>query len=98
MLIDYLLNAAVSLTAGVAAIASAFPVLLPYRVQIALFLLLIITLLNLRGLQETGTAMAVPVYFFIATYLAMIVFGSDPPGSSMALVRLRLLTSRPSSR
>ncbi len=75
LLIDYLLNAAVSLTAGVAAIGSAFPILLPYRVQIALILLLIITLLNLRGLQETGTAMAVPVYFFIATYLLMIVYG-----------------------
>lgn len=76
LLIDYLLNAAVSLTAGVAAIASAFPDLWPYRVSIALFLLLIITLLNLRGLQETGTAMAVPVYFFIATYLVMIAWGA----------------------
>jgi amino acid transporter len=75
LLIDYLLNAAVSLTAGVAAIGSAFPVLLPYRVQIALFLLLIITFLNLRGLQETGTAMAIPVYFFLGTYLAMIAWG-----------------------
>lgn len=75
LLIDYLLNAAVSLTAGVAAIGSAFPVLLPYRVEIALFLLLIITLLNLRGMQETGTAMAVPVYFFIAAYLLLIVYG-----------------------
>jgi amino acid transporter len=75
LLTDYLLNAAVSLTAGVAAIASAFPDLLPYRVAIALFLLLIITLLNLRGLQETGTAMAIPVYFFIATYLTLIAYG-----------------------
>lgn len=75
LLIDYLLNAAVSLTAGVAAIASAFPGLWPYRVIIALFLLLVITLLNLRGLQETGTAMAIPVYFFIVTYLIMIVLG-----------------------
>ncbi len=75
LLIDYLLNAAVSLTAGVAAIASAFPVLLQYRVEIALFLLLIITVLNLRGLQETGTVLAIPVYFFIAAYLIMIVFG-----------------------
>lgn len=75
LLIDYLLNAAVSLTAGVAAIASAFPDLLPYRIQIALVLLLIITLLNLRGLQETGTAMAIPVYFFLVTYLLMIAYG-----------------------
>ena len=75
LLADYLLNAAVSLTAGVAAIASAFPDLWPYRVIIALFLLLIITVLNLRGLQETGSAMAIPVYFFIVSYLAMIAYG-----------------------
>jgi amino acid transporter len=60
--IDYILNAAVSLTAGVAALSSAFPTLWPYRVEIALGLLLIITLVNLRGLQETGTLMAIPVY------------------------------------
>src|SRR5512143_1442729 len=64
LLIDYLLNAAVSLSAGVAAIASAFPELWPLRVQIALGLLLLITLINLRGLQETGTVMAIPVYLF----------------------------------
>ncbi len=75
LLIDYLLNAAVSLTAGVAAIASAFPELLRYRIGIALFLLLIITLLNLRGMQETGTVLAVPVYLFITVYLIMIGFG-----------------------
>ncbi|HEX2696513.1 MAG TPA: APC family permease, partial [Anaerolineales bacterium] len=75
LLTDYLLNAAVSLTAGVAAIASAFPDLWPYRVSLALFLLLVITLLNLRGLQETGTAMAIPVYFFLVTYFAMIGYG-----------------------
>jgi amino acid transporter len=75
LLIDYLLNAAVSLTAGVAALVSAFPSLYPYRIEMALVLLLIITLLNLRGLQETGTAMAIPVYFFIATYMLMIVYG-----------------------
>jgi amino acid transporter len=75
LLIDYLLNAAVSLSAGVAAIASAFPELWPYRLQLALFLLLVVTLLNLRGLQEAGTVMAVPVYFFLAAYLVLIVVG-----------------------
>jgi amino acid transporter len=75
LLIDYLLNAAVSLSAGVAAIASAFPELWPLRVQIALGLLLLITLINLRGLQETGTVMALPVYFFVACYAALIIFG-----------------------
>jgi amino acid transporter len=73
--IDYILNAAVSLTAGVAALSSAFPSLWPYRVEVALGLLLIITLVNLRGLQETGSIMAVPVYLFLVTYLSMIAYG-----------------------
>jgi amino acid transporter len=75
LLIDYLLNAAVSLTAGVAALASAFPDLWPHRVAIALVLLLVITLVNLRGLQEAGTFMAVPVYFFLGVYLLMLLYG-----------------------
>ncbi len=75
LLIDYVLTAAVSLTAGVAAIASAFPVLWPHRVPLALLLLLIITLANLRGLRETGTLMAIPVYLFLFTYLPMLAYG-----------------------
>jgi amino acid transporter len=76
LLIDYVLTAAVSLTAGVAAIASAFPDLWPYRVELALVLLVIITMANLRGLRETGTLMAFPVYFFLAVYLAMLAVGA----------------------
>jgi len=75
LLVDYLLNAAVSLTAGVAALASAFPDLWPHRVVIALVLLLVITLVNLRGLQEAGTFMAIPVYIFLGAYLSMLVYG-----------------------
>jgi amino acid transporter len=76
LLMDYLLTAAVSLTAGVEAIASAFPELWGHRVTVALVLLVIITLLNLRGLKETGTAMAIPVYFFLAAYLPMLAYGA----------------------
>jgi amino acid transporter len=75
LLLDYLLNAAVSLTAGVAAIASAFPELWPYRVQLALVLLLTITFINLRGMQEAGTFMAIPVYSFIVAYIGLILYG-----------------------
>lgn len=75
LLIDYVLNAAVSLTAGVEALASAFPILWPYRAVLALLLLLLITLINLRGLREAGTLMIVPVYLFLATYLGMIAYG-----------------------
>jgi amino acid transporter len=75
LLIDYVLTAAVSLTAGVAAIASAFSILWPYRTGIALLLLAVITLANLRGLRESGTLMAVPVYLFLVCYLGMLAFG-----------------------
>ncbi len=75
LLVDYVLTAAVSLTAGVAALASAFPMLWPYRTALALVLLAVITLINLRGLQQTGTVMTVPVYLFLVTYLAMLALG-----------------------
>ena len=75
LLIDYVLTAAVSLTAGVDAIASALPGLWPYRVEVALVLLAIITLVNLRGLRETGTFMSIPVYLFLFTYLPMLAYG-----------------------
>jgi amino acid transporter len=75
LLIDYVLTAAVSLTAGVAAIASAFPALWPHRTGLALFLLALIMLANLRGLRESGTLVAIPVYLFVFSYLGMIAFG-----------------------
>lgn len=86
LLIDYVLTAAVSLTAGVAAIASAFPMLWDYRVPVSLILLLMITLANLRGLRQAGTLMAVPVYLFIGCYMLLIAYGLvraviDGPGS-----------------
>ena len=91
LLLDYILTAAVSLTAGVAAIASAFPELWPYRIGIALGLLLVITLLNLRGLRESGTAMAVPVYLFLFSFIGMLLFGwfqasAQPSPTTLAVV------------
>ena len=75
LLIDYVLTAAVSLTAGVEAIASAIPSLLQYRIVIALGILLVLTLANLRGLKETGSLMSIPVYLFLFTFFAMLIFG-----------------------
>jgi amino acid transporter len=75
LLVDYLLTAAVSLTAGVEAIASAFPVLWPYRVPVSLVLLAVIAWMNMRGTRETGTLMSIPVYLFLFTYLPMLAFG-----------------------
>ena len=75
LLIGYLLTAAVSLTAGVEAIASAFPFLWSHRVALALIFLVVMTLANLRGLRETGTLMSVPVYLFLFVYLPMLAYG-----------------------
>ncbi len=75
LLIDYVLTSAVSLTAGTEALASVFPELWPHRVTVALVFLVIITALNLRGLRETGTIMAYPVYLFLFIYLSMIGYG-----------------------
>jgi amino acid transporter len=75
LLIDYVLTVAVSITAGMAAITSAFPALSPYRVPLALFAILIITWGNLRGVRESGTAFAIPTYAFLAIVLTLIITG-----------------------
>lgn len=93
LMLNYVLNASVSLTAGIAAAASAFPQLWPYRTALALVLLAIITLANLRGVRESGALMAAPVYLFVATYLGLIVVGVaraalEGPGSYAATAPL----------
>jgi amino acid transporter len=75
LLIDYLLVAAVSLTAGVEAIASAFPALWPYRIEISLLILVVLVIINLRGTREAGTIMSIPVYLFLFTYIPMLFYG-----------------------
>jgi len=88
LLIGYLLTAAVSLTAGVEALASALPFLWPYRVLTALILLGVITLSNLRGLRESGTLMSVPVYLFLGLYLPMLAYGAIRLSTGQALPNL----------
>lgn len=75
LLVDYTLTAAVSLTAGVEAIASAFPSLWPYRTSLALGLLVLITIANLRGVREAGAIIAGPVYLFLVAFLGMLAVG-----------------------
>jgi len=75
LLIDYVLTVSVSITAGVGAITSAIPALLPYRVPIALTAILLITWANLRGVRESGTLFSVPTYGFIAIMLTLIIGG-----------------------
>ncbi len=75
LLTDYILTVAVSISAGVAAITSAFPVLDPLRVEIALVAITVITLVNLRGLRESGRVFAIPTYFFVGTMYLLILVG-----------------------
>ena len=90
LMIDYLLVVAVSLTAGVEAISSAFPALIPYRIEISLLILAVLVILNLRGAREAGTAMAFPVYLFLFTYIPMLAYGvwiavTEGPGNLVAV-------------
>jgi amino acid transporter len=66
LLTDYVLTVSVSIAAGVAQIASAYPVLLPHRVVLSVILVMFIMIMNLRGVKESGRAFAVPTYFFVA--------------------------------
>ncbi len=75
LLIDYVLTVAVSITAGMAAITSAFPNLQPFSIPIAMMAILIIAWGNLRGIRESGTLFSIPSYAFISLTLALIVAG-----------------------
>jgi amino acid transporter len=75
LLTDYILTVAVSISSGVAQVTSAVPSLLPFRVEIALALIALITIVNLRGVKESGAVFAVPTYFFVVSMLAMLAFG-----------------------
>ncbi|HJV35834.1 APC family permease [Geomonas sp.] len=63
--LDYVLNVAVAISAGVAALASAVPQLLPYTLDLCLGILLLLTMLNLRGIRSTGLLLLLPTYLFI---------------------------------
>lgn len=66
LLMDYILTVAVSVSSGVAQIVSAFPETFEYRVWLASGFVLLITLINLRGVRESGSLFAIPSYFFVA--------------------------------
>ncbi|HKZ83382.1 MAG TPA: APC family permease [Anaerolineae bacterium] len=75
LLTDYILTVAVSVSSGVAQIASAFPALHPFRVEIAIAMIAIMTIINLRGVRESGMVFAIPTYFFIVMMFMMLGVG-----------------------
>ncbi len=73
--VGYILTVAVSIAAGVVAVVSAYPELDSVRVPIAVLATLIVTLLNLRGIRESGTIFAIPTYGFVIAFVVLLVGG-----------------------
>jgi amino acid transporter len=75
LLTDYVLTVAVSISSGVAQLVSAYPAIFPFRVELAIGLILLIMLINLRGVKESGMTFAIPTYFFLVMMIITIGAG-----------------------
>jgi len=75
LLTDYILTVAVSVSSGVAQITSAFPAFFPYRVLLSVGLVLVIMLVNLRGVRESGAVFSIPSYFFLGMMFLTVGIG-----------------------
>ncbi len=75
LMIDYILNVAVGISAGVGAVVSALPTLQRHTLALCLGILLVLTVINLRGLREVGVVFMVPTYLFTACLVGVIVAG-----------------------
>jgi amino acid transporter len=76
LMIDYVLNVAVGISAGVGALTSAAPQLHPYTLPLCLGILALITIVNLRGTMEAGIVLCVPTYLFVASFGGLLLFGA----------------------
>jgi amino acid transporter len=76
LLTDYILTVSVSISSGIAAITSAYPGLAPRTVPLCVGAIVVLMLVNLRGVRESGAAFSVPTYAFIAAMLALIISGA----------------------
>ena len=75
LLIDYVVTVAVQIAAGTAAVASAFPAVGPYKLEICVGVVLLMCYGNLRGIKEAGRSFAIPTYLFAGSVILMIVVG-----------------------
>ena len=75
LMLDYMLNVAVGISAGIAALTSAIPLLQPYTLPLCLAVLVLVTVVNLRGTRESGLALALPTYLFIVTLGGVVLLG-----------------------
>jgi len=76
LMIDYILTAAVGISAGVGALISAVPSLQPHTLPLCLGVLLILTIVNMRGVHDTGVVFMIPTYLFTGTLLIVIAVGA----------------------
>lgn len=75
LMIDYILTAAVGISAGVTALTSAFPRFHPHQLALCLLILAVIVIVNLRGVKESGFVFLIPTFLFVGTLLATVVVG-----------------------
>ena len=83
-MIDYILVVAVGIAAGVGALVSAVPSLQPHTVGLCLVILVIITIVNLRGVREAGAVFILPTYLFVGTLLVVLLPAAFRPCCTMA--------------
>lgn len=75
LMVDYVLNVAVGISAGVGALVSALPSLHAYTLWLCLGILLLVTVVNLRGTLDSGRLFALPTYLFVVSFLAILAIG-----------------------
>ena len=82
LMIDYILNVAVGISAGVGALVSAVPLLQPHTLVICLGILAVLTIVNLRGVREAGAVFMAPTYVFVGSLLIVIAWGAIETAAS----------------
>jgi amino acid transporter len=97
LMIDYVLNVAVGISAGVGALVSAVPALHAYILPLCLGLLALITVTNLRGTPESGRLFALPTYLFVGCFGAILVLGAGAAVSAGGHPRPVVAPSQPSA-
>jgi amino acid transporter len=75
LMFGYIITVAIQSAAGVAALLSTFPELNPFKVQITIFIVLLLTYINLRGVKEAGVFFVIPSYLFMGSMLIVFIFG-----------------------
>ncbi|MER7050599.1 APC family permease [Streptomyces jumonjinensis] len=76
LLVDYVLTVAVSISSGVENLGSAIPFVVENKVLCAVAIIVLLTLMNLRGVRESGKLFAIPTYIFVAAVFTMIAWGA----------------------